>query len=114
MELMWGWLVIITALAVVVPVVWFCFPNIGEIEDSDTPNTPPTRTGGSAEETQIIHVVEPIVVDVRPIERAPVVDELGPWCPWDFEPDQPVLLGQILMAGEWATLDAGELGMVAA
>lgn len=127
METLWGLLVIVCALAVIAPVVWWAFKQDEQelAEEEGVSETQVIRLPDisedlqtavlslSVEETQII---EPLIVDLRMIEprAAVVIDELGEWVPEDHAQEQPLLLVQVLLSGEWGSLNPRELGMVAA
>lgn len=123
MDLLWGWLVIVGAIAVVVGVLkWGLKIDtiIGDDEDSAWYKEI-SRDPDAIEATQIIRA-EPItdtsLVEIIEPETIPgeavVVDELGEWQPWEHELEQPLILSDVLMSGNWGGLRANELGMVAA
>lgn len=100
MEILWGWLVIIVAVAFVSPLFWWAFKE-EELEFSES------------EVTQVIvrpAPIEGIIVDTRPL----VVDELGEWDPTEHELEQPLLLSHLLTAEPWETLTPTMVGLVAA
>lgn len=111
-DLLWGWCVVIAALAFGVVIAWWGFKF---------DNVLPVSEGGGGEDTvafdiddtQVIHLREPVIVDVRPVVPT-VVDELGEWAPWDHDLEEPVLLGEVLAGSVWESLTPRAVGLVAA
>lgn len=112
-----GLLVVFAAFGVVTPLLWWLSRENDREMDAEMVLQPSDVL--DAEETQIIRfptTAEALIVDMRavPDEPAPVVDELGAWMPWEHQIEQPVLMGHVLVARPWATLNPAELGLVAA
>lgn len=125
LDVLWGSLVIVAAMAVGAAGTWWLFKeddheardlaamgeDLTEVVRAAPISAPPAP---SADVTQVIRM-EPLLIDMRavPEDRAPVTDELGSWEPWAHEIEQPLVLGHVLVAKRWATLSASQLGMVA-
>lgn len=140
---MWGALVIVVAMAAGAALAWWCIKEDDRELDLDLDviaNRVPrgsnwTFTGHTVTADDVVHafvpidtfntqqiapisappapMAEPLIIDMRPVEKAPVVDELGEWHPWEHEIEQPLVLGHVLMTRRWRTLTAAGVGMVA-
>jgi hypothetical protein len=98
-EILWGWLVIIAAVAFVSPLMWWGLKE-EEYEFAEM-------------DTQVITLpapIEGVIVDLRPL----VVDELGEWDPSEHELEQPLLLSHVLTTKAWDTVTPSMMGLVAA
>jgi hypothetical protein len=119
MNLLWGWLVVLCAMGLVVGAAWYVGGFDALVTTDDEPE-PPDDDDAAIEATQVIRL-EPLILDTRepePVEAEVIagelVDELGAWRPWEYEMEQPLILGDVLMSGNWGGLRATELGMIAA
>lgn len=120
MELLWGWLVVLFCAGVVIGLLIAFVDDIERFIDPDNDPDPTGPTVAEDVETQVIRIipttVDTVVVDNDEPQVIPgeLVDELGAWRPWEYELEQPLILGHVLMSGNWEGLRANELGMVAA
>lgn len=132
-DLLWGWLIILSAIAAVAAVLKWGLKIDQVFGDNDDSSWYQEEAESAwykeiasdpdaLEATQIISA-PPLIASTDLVEiiapetipgKAVVVDELGEWEPWEHTLEQPHILADVLMTGSWEGLRANELGMVAA
>lgn len=113
-DLLRGTVVIFAALGVITPLLWW-------LSKEDTREEVEEFIGRATvhqpmPETLPMPGPETLIIDMRPTpeDRAPVVDLLGEWSPWEYPIEQPLVMSHVLVSRRWQTLDPTEMGLVAA